>query len=339
MYRSSHQKYLFGRNLFMKKKKSIGMVSVIIPVYKSELCLKELYDRTHKVIQKYTHGRYEVIFIDDDSPDGACSVLRDIVKSDSKVRIIRLMKNVGQHNAILCGIRHARSKYLLMMDDDLQNPPEEIPKLIDYLIGNDLDAVFGIPYEKKHSLYRKIGSLLNDLILNISIKKPRHLRLSSFRAITSTLGSSISEYKGEYVTIGGLICMLTRKMGNIVVEHHSRIQGTSGYTMRKLLKLTMNNMINFSMFPLRIMSYVGFFSFLFAFFYSIVVILQKISGVITSAGFATTVILSCFFSGLILLSIGILGEYIMKVVRGTYTLPQYTIRESITANNEIDDAE
>jgi polyisoprenyl-phosphate glycosyltransferase len=305
------------------------LVSVVIPVYKSEPLLRDLCDRTVRVLEQYTRGRFEIIFVNDNSPDDAWSVLIKFRQMDSRVGIIRLMRNVGQHNATLCGLRYARGAYVVMMDDDLQNPPEEIPKLIDHLVDNGLDAVFGIPIEKKHSAPRRLGSRLNNMILNISIKKPCDLRLSSFRVITSAVRSAVAQYRGEYVTIGGLICLIAGRSGNVIVEHHARKTGISGYSLSKLIKLSLNNLINFSLFPLRVISYIGFLSFSFAFVYAVFIVVQKMRGAITSAGFATMAILTCFFSGLILLSIGIVGEYIMKVIKGAYSLPQYTIREAL----------
>lgn len=303
--------------------------SVVIPVYNSNESVVELCGRLVRVFEDVVKESFEIILVDDASlnPD-TWKILEDIHKKDARVRIIQLMKNFGQHNAIMCGLKHSTGDFIITMDDDLQHPPEEISKLIESLRHQlQYDVILGVPQYRKHATYRNIGSFVLNKFLGFAIKKPKHITLSSFRIITADLKEAMLSYTGHIVTIGSLICQTTKNIANIEVRHNLRRFGKSNYSPSKLLQLAVANIFNFSSFPLKLISALGFLSFLFSMIFASCVIYRRITGSLAQPGFSTIVVLISFFSGLILFSFGILGQYVIRIMRGVTGGTQYTVRK------------
>jgi len=302
--------------------------SVVIPVYNSTESVVELCGRLVRVFEDTVKESFEIILVDDGSPNPETwRTLEQLHEKDGRVKIIQLMKNFGQQNAIMCGLKHSSGDFIIMMDDDLQHPPEEIPKLIEALRHQlQYDAILAVPQYRKHATYRNIGSFVLNKFLGFAIKKPKHITLSSFRLITKDLKEAILGYNGHIVTIGSLICQTTRNIANVEVRHDPRRFGKSNYSPSKLLKLAVANIFNFSSFPLKFISAIGFLTSIFSLIFALVIILRKLSGMPVQAGFSTIVVLISFYSGLILFSFGILGQYIIRIMRSVTGGTQYTVR-------------
>jgi len=301
--------------------------SVVVPVYNSAESLVELCQRLKKVFEETLHASYEIILVDDASPNPKTwPVMEEIQRSDPRVSIFQLMRNAGQHNATMCGLRHAAGRYAITMDDDLQHPPEEIPRLLAAMKEFNSDAVFAVPLNREHGTYRNVGSYLLNKLLGFTIDKPSHITLSSFRIMTNELRSAVIKYEGHIVTISALICQSTRNIANIRVQHDRRKSGKSNYSLPKLIKLAIANVFNFSAAPLQLMSVVGVAAFLFSLCYACWIVYRKLTGVLTQPGFSTLVVLLSFYSGLILLSISILGQYILRILKVTTFGWQYNER-------------
>ena len=219
-------------------------VSVVVPVYNSEGSIGELYCRLEKVLSSIT-GKFEIIMIDDGSSDDSFKEMGKLLSGGKAVSIIRLEENFGQQNATMCGLRHASGDYVITIDDDLQNPPEEIPKLLAGL-EKGFDVVYGIPEKRKQSRARTIGTVMTDVFFTIICTKPWNVRVSSFRAMKRQVVMKIIEEKSSFVYITAITLKHTRNMGNAVVSHDSRKYGSSNYSLRKLISLYCRLVVNYS---------------------------------------------------------------------------------------------
>ncbi|MCK4664389.1 MAG: glycosyltransferase family 2 protein [Bacteroidales bacterium] len=306
--------------------------SVVIPVYNAEKSLNKLCSGIIKAFTKELKVSFEIILVDDASSDNSWDIMEELHLNEHKVKIIQLLNNSGQHNAIMCGISFAKGDYIITMDDDLQHPPEEIPKLVNFIIRNpQYDAIIAINEERMHSIFRNVGSYFANKLINLAIKKPANIKLSSFRIINHQLKDAILSYRGRNATLGSFICILTKRIANIKVKHNKRVYGRSNYSIKKLIQLTLSNIFNFSVLPLKLISIIGFMSSLFALLIAAYITYQKIIGNIKLSGFTTITVLIALFSGIILFSIGILGNYIMIILKNINSDKQFMIR-----NKKID---
>lgn len=300
----------------------IPIYSIVIPVYRSQKSLIELYNRIVTVM-KGISSSFEIIFVDDDSPDNSWKILMNLYKNDKDVRLVQLTRNFGQHNAIMCGIAHSQGDYIITMDDDLQNPPEDILKLINK-IKQGFDIVYGEYKIKKHSFLRNLGSHFVQYVYKRIFQVSGNL--TSFRIIRRHTAEKILDYKLNYTFIDGLLAWQTKNIGYVFVSHQKRASGKSNYDIGKLLVLTYNMITNFSIFPLQLASITGFlFSFLgglLAIFYA----LKKIFFGIPVTGYTSIMIAILIFSGVQLVTIGLIGEYIGRIHLNMNQKPQYSIR-------------
>lgn len=303
--------------------------SVVVPVYNAEKSLDELVKRIIEIFETSIKDPFEIVLVDDASTDSSWDKLEKIYDDNKEtVKIIQLMRNSGQHNATLCGLSFAGGDYVITIDDDLQHPPEEIPKLVDFMKSNPrYDVIMAIPAQRKHSFFRNISSYLLDKLLNLAISKPSKIRLSSFRIMNRTLRNAILSYKGTNATINSFICKLTDRIANLEVKHDYKKYGGSRYSLNKLTQLALNNIFNFSALPLKFISWLGFLTSIFAICLTILYLFRKMTGQIGQPGFATIVIMICLFSGLILFSFGIIGKYIIIIMNNLNVNEQFLIRK------------
>lgn len=313
-------------------------LSVVIPVYRSEGTLNALYERLTAVLSK--HGlSYELIFVEDGSPDSAWTVLEELARTDLQhVVAIRLMRNYGQHNALMCGFRYTRGEIVLTMDDDLQNPPEEIPKLVQHCVDGEYDLVYGRYEEKRHHAGRNLGSSLVNTFFRLVFRSD--VTVTSFRAIRRELLEAILPYNLNFTFVDGLLAWNTQRIGHVVVEHHPRENGRSGYSLGKLLSLALNLFTNFSLLPLQVASATGLIAALVGMGTGGYYLVQALFRNIAVPGYASTIVAVMVLGGLQLLALGIIGEYIGRVHLNINRKPQYTVREVRgaaidTANREV----
>ena len=249
------------------------------------------------------------------------------------------MRNFGQHNAIMCGLNHAQGNLIITMDDDLQNPPEEIPKLI-HKIKQGYDAVIGMPMIKRHFFLRNLGSYLIGKSFEQLFHKPTHIRMSSFRILRKSLVDAVIRVKTPHPMIDALILSNTTNIANVVVEHDIRKHGTSNYSLFRSTQLALDLLVNYSTIPLHIISINGFVFSVVGLLFGIYVVIGRITGIIGIVGWASTVALLSFFSGMILMSFGVVGEYLIRIIHEVSHFRQYVIKESsynqVECMNRID---
>ena len=304
--------------------------SVVVPVYNSADSLVELCQRLKTVFEEVVEESYEVILVDDASPDPETwKTMETLAQTDAQVRVFQLMWNAGQHNATMCGLHQASGRSVITMDDDLQHPPESIPKLIEvYGDGGEWDAVLAVPESRDSGLsaHRNAGSWLFNKLIGAAIRKPPGIRFSSFRLINRPLVDCLMRYRGYTVTLNSLICMNTRRIVNTLFVGEDRKYGESGYSLYKLAALALNHVFNFSAVPLKLMSLLGGILASVAIVYALLVAYWRITGKIGAAGFATVAVLISFYSGVLLLSMGITGQYIMRILHTTTMGGQFSVR-------------
>lgn len=303
-------------------------ISVVIPVFRSGLFLNELYQRLEPVLSSLTR-QWEVILIDDASNDGTFARMLELHQRDNRVKLIRFARNMGQHHATLCGLQKAVGDFVLTMDDDLQNPPEDIPGFLAKL-EEGYDLVIGqIIGQKKHHRFRNLASQAAQLLVGYILSKPKGLALSSYRGMTRRAVEKISSFKGAHVYLPGLIlgAVPPDRICNIPVDHHQRAHGKSNYTFRKLVRLLSYLLINHTRLPLRLMTTWGFLISIASFAYAIVVVIKVTLYGSNFIGWPSLAVLISFLSGNILFGVGILGEYIGRLVEENSKAAQFPVFE------------
>lgn len=303
-----------------------ALYSIVVPVYKSEKSLRELYDRIGKTFANID-GDYELILVEDCGGDNSWQVMKSLRKLNEKVKIITLTKNFGQHNALMCGFSVASGQYVITMDDDLQNPPEEIPKLISAITNSDLDVVYGIPQRKKQSLLRNVGSFAFFRLVSSIFGQIPKLKVSNFRIIRKHVVNHILQIYTPNPLVGLLILKVTEKIGTVTVEHHERLRGKTTYSMEKLLRHSMHGILYNSMLPLKAVFALGITCLCLCAGLGTFYLVMYLKGLITVSGWTTLVLLILFFSGVIMFSMGIIGEYLLRIIQEVYRVPQYVIKD------------
>ena len=303
--------------------------SIVVPCYKSERWLEELVSRIERVMTSIGEP-FELILINDASPDNTWTEIQRLAKKFPFIHAFDMFTNVGQFRALLCGFEYAQGELIITMDDDLQHPPEEIPKLISAMEAQlNLDCIMGIPQEKKHSQIRNLGSRFMNWLNTLFFDKPIALRLSSFRIIRRELIPVICTHPTSKPIIGPLILKSTKRLANTEVKHHLRPHGRSGYRLLKLILLTLDNIFYNSTLPLKIFSVFGLLSSLASILIATYFFINYLLGAITVPGFMTHVLLICFFGGTSLFLIGLLGEYVIRILEEVNRPPRYIVRQEI----------
>jgi dolichol-phosphate mannosyltransferase/undecaprenyl-phosphate 4-deoxy-4-formamido-L-arabinose transferase len=301
-------------------------ISVVIPVYNSEKSLEELCHRIDCTLKKI--GRdYEIILVDDGSLDNSWMVLKTLRFRNRKAKIIRLGRNFGQSNALMCGLHHASGDLIVTMDDDLQHPPEEIPKLIEAIEKSDSDVVYGAFKKKQHSLVKNLGSCVYRWLTAAIFKNSSDRKKSSFLIIRRVLLQHITCDKTPNPVLGTMISFVTQKRSWIHVEHGKRVYGRTTYSMKKLVKQFLHAVFYYTNLPLRVASLLGLSSVALSFILVCYYLVRYLRDAIIVPGWTTLVLLILFFSGLILFSLGVMGEYLIRVLQEVRRTPQYVIME------------
>jgi undecaprenyl-phosphate 4-deoxy-4-formamido-L-arabinose transferase len=308
-------------------------ISIVVPVYRSASVIPQLYSRLHPILDTLS-SHWEIILVDDASPDETFSVMQKLRDNDPRVRIIQFARNHGQQHATLCGLNYAKGRYIITLDDDLQCPPEELPKFIAQLRNGKHVVIGSISKGKKqHRWWRNLGSAMNQYFAGRILGKPRDLYLSSYRGFSRYTVDKIIAYKGAHPHIAAMFLKAVphHHIINVDVAHNSRADGeASTYSMAKLIKMLSYLLINHSYLPLRCMIAWGFILSFVSFLFALWVVLQAFFFGQPPVGWSSLAVLSAFFSGNILLSLGIVGEYLGRLVEDASTVEQFTIfREEV----------
>ena len=303
----------------------MSSLSIVIPVFNATECLEKLCAQLMPVLDSLVDD-FEILLVDDGSVDQSWSVIVELQVQYRHIRGIKLSRNYGQHNALLCGIRAAEFETIITMDDDLQNPVSEIPKLLNKL-HEGYDVVYGTPAEQQHGLLRNLASRLTKLALQGVMGAETATKVSAFRAFRTRLRQGFESYRSPYVSIDVLLTWSTSSFTAIKVEHAQREQGESNYTMRKLIAHAFNLVTGFSTFPLQLASMTGF-----AFMFFGVGILVWVVGRYlifggNVEGFSFLASIIAIFSGVQLFTLGVFGEYIARIHFRTMDKPPYVIGE------------
>ena len=298
--------------------------SVVIPVYNSAKIIEQTIGRTVAFFEEQ-QWPYEIVLVNDASPDNSWEKLDMLAQHNQNIIAINLFKNYGQHTAIFCGFHYAKGDYVITMDDDLQNPPEEIEHLV-HKILEGYDVVYGKFRQKKHASYRRLGSKLIEQVNFRVFDQPRDLTVSNYRILEKQVIERIINYRTAYPYITGLSLMFSNQRGNVEVNHEPRQQGQSGYNWHKLLALVMRIIFNYSSYPLRVVSGIGFGVATIAFLFGIYYLLRSLFIGTSVQGWATLVILLSFFSGIQIVIISMLSEYVIRLVQQVSSTNLFYVR-------------
>lgn len=302
------------------------MISVVIPCYKSEKTLENVVSETIDTL-KQRKDKYEIILINDGSPDNVWQVILKMHEKNPRiVKGINFTKNFGQHSALLAGYKECKGDIVVSMDDDGQTDPKQIWKLIDKL-NEGYDIVYAHYDENKESVFRKFGSWLNDKMSNILLNKPKDIKGTSYNAIKKYVVDEMIKYDKPYPYVAGLLYRTTQNVGTVDIEHKERAVGSSGYTLNKLIGLVMNGFTAFSIKPLRISSYIGSALAIIGFIYGITIIIKKIFNPGIQLGYSSIMSVILFIGGIIMLMLGLIGEYVGRIYISINNSPQYVIKE------------
>jgi len=300
--------------------------SIVIPVYASAQFLDELHTRLTATMDAVGEP-YEIVFVNDDGPDDSLSVLHRLHEADARVVVIDLMRNAGQHSALMAGFSVAAGRYVVTMDDDLQHPPEEIPRLIAAMATNEADVVIGRYNTKQHAGYRNLGSWAMKALSWYTLGVPRNLDLTSFRLMHRRVVDAVVDFHGPRPRVGLIVFQVTRRIINVDVEHHPRRKGASSYALRKLVASAIDNVVNYSALPLRLLAGLGCITAAASTLLAVGYIVLYLAGGIAVSGFTTLVLLMLFFMGLTMAAFGIVGEYMIRIVSAAERRPRYIVRE------------
>ena len=302
--------------------------SIVVPVYNSENTLDELYERINTVFKSISEN-YEVIFVDDCSVDGSWEKMKNLREKDKRVKIIHLLRNFGQHNATVCGFNYCNGDYVIILDDDLQNPPEEIPKLIGKITEGYM-VVYGEYIVKKHSKFENFLSKTFQNLMHRILKIPKGIFISNYVILKSNVIKNALSIKSSYPFLTALITRSTpiNKIANVEVIHDERKAGKSGYNVFKMFKLSLNLLINYSSWPLLLVGIFGFILSILSISYGAIIIVRNIIdpgyGV---TGWNSLMVAVTFLGGAILMAIGIIGEYLRRILAEISYEKQYVIGE------------
>mgnify|MGYP002711118678 FL=1 len=298
-------------------------LSICIPVYNGADTVGTLVE---EIIKDYKNHDIEIVLVNDCSPkDNNAQVCIELAKKYNFVKFIDLRKNSGEHNAVMCALNYCTGDYAAIIDDDLQNPPLEILKLVDEA-QKGYDVVFAKYHKKKHNIFRNFGSKINDIFATWLLEKPKNLYLCSFKLISRPVINEIIKYKGPFPYIDGLILRVTRNFSSVFVEHKSRENGKSNYTLGRLVHLWLSMFVNFSIKPMRLIMGLGFFTMIASLILGIYFVIDKILNPQISVGWTSLATLILFFGGLQSLILGFIGEYIGKNYLDKNGTPQYTVK-------------
>jgi undecaprenyl-phosphate 4-deoxy-4-formamido-L-arabinose transferase len=302
-------------------------ISVVVPVYNSERSLMGVVERIERVLDQ-TGSEYEIVLVDDGSRDGSWRRIQELANQNPSVRGLQLMRNYGQHNALLCGIRSAVYPVVVTLDDDGQNPPEEIPKLLSRL-DEGYDLVYGVPEHGQHGFWRNAASRLTKLAMQSALGAESASQVSAFKAFHTRLRNAFAGYEGTYVAIDVLLGWGTTRVGSVRVLHDPRREGKSNYTVSRLVTHTLTMMTSFGVLPLRFASWIGFCFTLFGGGVLVYVVGRYLLQGGSVAGFPFLASIIAIFSGAQLFALGMMGEYLARIHSRSMKKPAYVVAEEI----------
>ncbi|MCI9371856.1 MAG: glycosyltransferase family 2 protein [Lachnospiraceae bacterium] len=304
------------------------LVSFVIPCYRSAKTIGGVIAEIDDIMGTMKEYSHEIILVNDCSPDDTFEVIRDICAGRKDITGVNLARNFGQHAALMAGFHYVHGDYVVCLDDDGQTPANQVGRLLQAL-ENGYDAVYARYEHKQHSFFRNFGSKINDWMARVMLGKPKELYLSSYFAVKRFIVDEMLRYMNPYPYVIGLVLRATNNITNVAVDHREREIGTSGYTIGKLFALWFNGFTAFSIKPLRVATFIGGFSAVVGFLYGIYTIIKKLINPNVVIGFSSLMSAIVFFGGIMMLMLGIIGEYIGRIYISMNNSPQYVVRECI----------
>ena len=301
-------------------------ISIIVPIYRSEKIIPVLIQRIQSIFEGKTN-EIELILVEDRSPDGSWQVIERLSREYKFVKGLQMSKNVGQHNAIMAGLSQAEGEYVILMDDDLQHPPEEIPRLIQK-IREGHDVCYTHYRNRRHQTWKKAGSWFNDKVANILLKKPNGLYLSSFKGLHRRIVNVVIKYDGPYSYVDGLILDVTDRITSIDIDHGERYSGQGNYNIRNSISLWLKMATSFSIVPLRLATFLGLLLAAVSSLIALIIIVMKIAHPQTQAGWASIIVVMLFIGGVQMAFLGLIGEYLGRSYLKINKKPQFVIRQT-----------
>jgi glycosyltransferase involved in cell wall biosynthesis len=299
-------------------------LSIVVPVYRGAATVASL---VHALAALRPEGGMEVVLVNDGSPDNSAEVCAALVAEGvMPITYIEHARNYGEHNAVMTGLRHVRGAYVITMDDDLQNPPEEVVRLYDHARNGGWDVVYTRYAQKKHAPWRNLGSRFANQVADWLLDKPKGLYLSSFRCMSALVVRSVTRYRGPYPYVDGLVMEVTQRIDSIEVKHLPRAEGRSNYTMRRLVRLWLNLATSFSLAPLRLATLLGAGMAALGTLGAVFTIIEALTSHHTQSGWASTMTVILLVAGVQSMILGVMGEYVGRTFLSANGKPQGTVR-------------
>ena len=318
----------------MSEQNNLTLLSFVIPCYRSENTIETVVNEIRATVagknaeQKERTFDYEIVLVNDSSPDGVWEKIKMLAKEDPKIKGICFAKNFGQHSALMGGYAEAHGDYVISLDDDGQTPASETFKLVEKL-EEGFDVVYGYYEHSAQHLFRRFGSYVNKKMAEAIIGQPTTLKTTSFFIMKKFIVKEIVQYPNPFPYISGLIFRTTKNLGNVAVSHRHRLEGTSGYTVRGLISLWVNGFTAFSVKPLRAATFLGILCAIIGFASGLYVIYEKLTVAAAPVGYASLLATLLFVGGMIMFLLGLIGEYVGRVYICINQAPQYVIRERV----------
>lgn len=304
------------------------LVSFVIPCYRSEKTIGGVTEEIKTSMAALKGYDYEIVLVNDCSPDGTFKTIAALAAGDSRITAVDLAKNFGQHAALMCGMRHSRGDVIVCLDDDGQTPADEVGKLLEKIEAGH-DVVYASYEAKQHSGFRNLGSAANSRMTEIMLGKPRELSLTSYFAAKRFIIDEMLRYENCFPYVMGLVLRSTKNICNVPVKHRAREEGQSGYNLGKLIGLWMNGFTSFSIKPLRFATYFGTFTAFCGFLYALIIIIRYFTVNMAPQGWPTTTSLLLIIGGIILVVLGLVGEYVGRIFMCVNSSPQYVERQVV----------
>lgn len=302
------------------------LVSYVIPCYRSQNTISHVVQEIEDAMKGLCQYRFEIVLVNDCSPDETWKVIKQLASEKEYVKGINFSKNFGQHAALMAGLRKSQGDVVVCLDDDGQTPANEVGKLL-AKIEEGYDAVYASYEHKQHSFFRNFGSRVNDWMTRVMLGKPKELYVSSYFAVQRFVVEDMIRYENSYPYVIGLVLRATKNIVNVPVQHREREEGKSGYTMKKLLGLWLNGFTAFSVIPLRVATTIGGICAAGGFVYGAYTIVKKLINPDVPMGFSSVMSALVFFGGMIMIMLGLVGEYIGRIYISLNNSPQYVIKE------------
>lgn len=309
------------------------LVSFVVPCYCSANTIGSVVDEIERTMPSLPQYDYEIVLVNDCSPDSTFSVLSDLAEKDGRITAVDLTRNFGQHGALMAGFHHCRGDIVVCLDDDGQTPADEVGKLLSKL-EEGYDVVYASYEHKQHSKFRNWGTRINNRMTEIMLGKPKDLAIPSYLAAKRFIIDEMLNYKHCFPYVDGLVLRSTRRICNVPVDHRQRQQGESGYTFGKLIALWMNGFTSFSVKPLRLSTYAGALTAFLGFIYALVIIIKHFVDSSIPEGWSSTMALQLVLGGIILVVLGLIGEYIGRIYMCINASPQFVERQVVKKDSE-----